>query len=143
MNVASLEICKSLYELSGLDYPTIYWQEDFYEDGSVNWNLYHDNENKLRTGRSVPAYDAGYLLRILPYNFIAEGAHYNGDYQDNLFYLDINFNSNQDAKYSFLYSNGEESLYFTPSNTPEDALALLAIKLYENGILKKGELEDE
>lgn len=58
MNVASLENCKRLYELSGWNPRTNWW----FADGTIG-------EQKLllkRTDEVGPAYDLGYLLRKLP-----------------------------------------------------------------------------
>lgn len=51
INVASLELCRELYELSG-------W-EDGYES-TMDWHQPVDGS------RGAPAYDLGYLLRKLP-----------------------------------------------------------------------------
>jgi hypothetical protein len=103
-NVASLELCKELYELSG-------WR------GSPQVLSYHSHfllANE-REGTGIPAYDLGYLLRKLP----------NDDYE-------------------FLHGSGE--WYFrgvSPyadsgyCDTPEDAAAKVAIKLFKQGILQK------
>ena len=79
-----------------------------------------DYENGYRT--DTPAYDAGYLLRELPLRFyIRRHKEAHADwwaYRDSLIVLD---------KY------GEGIL----ADTPEDCLTLLAIRLFEQGILKK------
>ena len=56
MNVASLSLCKALYEVNGWDDTYFVWREDLPEAVSrVDWDEY-----------DYPAYDLGYLLRKLP-----------------------------------------------------------------------------
>lgn len=53
MNVASLELCKELYELSGwTDTDNRWYQDDGWYVGATGTN-----------GLSAPAYDLGYLIR--------------------------------------------------------------------------------
>lgn len=105
-NVASLENCKRLYELSG-------WYGDLY------YTEYDVKPFKATTlvGKGdciMTAYDAGYLLRKLP-----------------------------DAAVSRNFGDGELWTAWTLAgkqvwaSTPEDALALLAIQLFEQGVLTK------
>jgi hypothetical protein len=66
MNVASLEPCKELYELSGWN-DTEFWYAETLNEPPHNWTL---GNNRLTIGmtggRQLPAYDLGYLLRKLP-----------------------------------------------------------------------------
>lgn len=111
MNTASLKNCKRLYELSG------------WEDNDIGSRSY--NGVKLSNGKveSITAYDAGYLLRRLPNGSITTP--------------DMNQHGNSHwAEYCTTYPS-ESGLIKTHAGTPEDALCLLAIKLFEEGILKK------
>lgn len=92
MNVASLELCKELYELSG-------WKTG---GDKPTWNG--------RKGvNSAPAYDLGYLLRKLPYHGVISGQG--------------------------TFRQASCSGYIASSDTPEDALAQLAIELHKQGVL--------
>lgn len=109
MNVASLELCKKLYELSG-------WEGD--EDIYM-----HQERSKWVKGKGsyitnlVPAYDLGYLLRKLP-------AVHNHDY------LQLR-KVNSDLWVAYYPEIGGHA------DTSEDATAKLAIELFKQGILKK------
>lgn len=105
--VASLALCKELYELSG-------WGTDrtwrkltlgkaFVRNGSI------EDEYDIS-----PAYSLGYLLRKLP----------NG--------VNIMYNSERSAA-SYEVPIGELLLY---GNTPENAACKLSIELFKLGVLK-------
>lgn len=123
MNVASLENCKKLYELSG------------WEIGRPHNSTHQYEEDKTGHVTAIPLYPLGYLLRKLP-KFYEEG---NTPFllciQPNPIYTD----------WSALYHHKSispnhrksESRFMTDGDTPEDAAALLAIKLFEQGILRK------
>src|SRR4051794_11489791 len=121
MNVASLELCRELYELSGwfdssADY---YWHVDYAPHlcNKVVWP-----EGALGV-EIFPAYDLGYLLRKLPSTSISHlknessMAKWNG-YDTKLPVAQIR-NYRQEA------------------DIPEDAAARLAIELFKQGIIKK------
>lgn len=58
MNVANLELCKELYELSG-------WEHDYFWYDDVKNQPFIDQ--RMQSIRSIsPAYPLGYLLRKLP-----------------------------------------------------------------------------
>ncbi len=110
MNVASLENSKKLYELSK-------WTETEYVHSSDTYRAGYDLMLRERAnGLVLPAYDAGYLLRKLQ--------HLNVD----LYPID---------KGSCWYAcvQWEENSTELPADTPEDALAKLAIELFKQGVL--------
>lgn len=112
MMVASIELCRELYELSGWDDPHFAY-EDF-ETLMTDW---------VDTDDVVPAYDLGYLLRKLPWNVVLE-------------------NTIDGSHWEIQYCNGENTGYgsdgvMLTSTTPEDAAAKLAIELFKAGVLKR------
>lgn len=121
--VASLENCKRLYELSG-------WGQAFSGDEvHVYYNsiktpyLVYRSQN-IRSAMHTPAYSAGYLLRKLPTSV---------DFNEvpHQFRLERRLATDEWwASYSHI--NDVQSF----ADTPEDALCLLAIKLFEEKILK-------
>lgn len=129
-DVASLELCKELYGLSGWrDTFLAYHQrladsaQPFVDTWDEVWNI---TEIELH-----PAYDSGYLLRKLPRTLHDAG-----------YWLYIESQPNQYAAY---YCDPSHQLYFVSNNvyrareyadTPEDALCLLAIELIRQGILQ-------
>lgn len=129
MNVASLELCKELYELSG-------WGKT-----QNVWAIATGEENKdvspwLRVGvgsssawEELPAYDAGYLLRKLPASVKIKGHPY---------VLELRPNYSGSA-WSALYYDPEkaEAPIQVYDNAPEDCLTKLAIQLFKAGILTK------
>ena len=124
MNVASLELCKELYELSGWDGTAYYWQLDYYEDGSSLWNLYHENEAKPRTGRVRPAYDTDFILANLPQFELRKTS--------NGYAIRVNTGS---ASVSAAYRNSLRK----EADKPANAACNLAIELFKQGILTKEE----
>lgn len=129
MNTASLENCKKLYELSGWSIPQLTWTwrhhlphgksqlllmidkvaDDFrYRNQNPEIAKRFAEENKF-----YPAYDLGYLLRKVQSLKPTLGC-ING----RMWSISAN------------YKRGT-------GDTPEDACALLAIKLIEEGILSK------
>lgn len=128
MDVASLELCKELYELSG-------WvTDDFWQ-----WIEAHQ-EYELNNGDSMnkahpeyPAYSLGYLLRELPLN--VNGSFFELDHYgtDNGYWVahyckhDLNTNV-------YTYKFG------TNGSNPEDAVCEQLIELFKQGILTKGKL---
>lgn len=123
MNVASLERCKELYELSGWldtrdqlvkyslkDMPILLPMPKGEIDvavlaGAVEWTL--------------PAYDLGYLLRKLPA-------------ESNV----MNIGDKWFRATHYLGGSGFKHIYKT-ADTPEDAACKLAIELFKQGILTK------
>lgn len=124
MNVASPELSKKLYELSRWDdTPTTAYTlcEGFYmvEGKEVFYCNTEDYEYQRIHKRAYdvwPAYDAGYLLRKLP--------------ACSSMYVDT------EGEYFIANCNlSEEQQFVDEADTPEDALAMLAIKLHEEGVL--------
>lgn len=111
-NVASLELCKELYELSGWK-AELFWVEDV-----GHWSV-ADNINNYSDGQFVVAYDLGYLIRKLPPISkvvkvpITNGSTYGGVY---------------------VYEANEPDLV-SNADTPEDAACKLAIELFKQGTL--------
>lgn len=113
MNVASLELCKELYELSGWDDTTLaYFQ---YEDGSIE--VYQDP----KYGDFVAhAYDLGYLLKKLSPGYGV-------------------FNLTHDDLNNQWWFSDVVSHKFIVADTPEDAACRLAIALFKQKILTREE----
>jgi len=127
MNVAKLELCKRLYELSGWDDTGFGYQDKGKSFTPTLVPTYDDN-----IAYDYPAYSAGYLLRKLP----KETAHNNvlaliTEWEDSFYcgYAERNNEGDYTIDSAF-YKSCERA------DTPEDALCLLAIKLFEEGILK-------
>lgn len=131
MTTANLENCKKLYELSGWgnvggeqDNPDYYWVQSL-DGGRENYTCYGGGSIPS-DGGIYPAYDLGYLLRKL------EDAEHQGEA------IQLNYCHHQDGSRNYCISIGKalKSL-FEYADTPEDAACLLAIKLIEQGVLKK------
>lgn len=120
MNVASLELCKTLFELSGWDDTCSAWDVSDREDMPF--------ENVVKSDEVVfqfyPAYDLGYLLRKLPAAFYVRcGVE-----------RMIDGKTYRETFYSY-YRGGENEIDFY-ADTPEDAACKLAIELFKQGILE-------
>lgn len=122
-NVASLELCKGLYELSGWSDCKFYWSmmvergEEVPGEEYVMYNL-HDYTNIKHGQYNFPAYDLGYLLRKLPTDCL------------------ISVYEQGKTYYCMKDTSGAESTYDVEANTPEDAACKLAIELIKQGVLK-------
>jgi hypothetical protein len=134
MNTANLENCKKLYELSG-------WGETEYLYGknivSGNYPLFHQDNypQSYPYESSFPAYDLGYLIRKLPQDLKSEPDKDNRCEQWGL-RLETPIVNHTSGLWAFYYENSKPYIW-QEADTPEDALCLLAIKLFEEGILKK------
>jgi hypothetical protein len=132
MNIASLELCKELYELSdynfdGTDYrwyclPITITKGSSPELDYSNWQVKHVSYRGKYSVIHYPAYDLGFLLRKLPettsitkqvLNGIGARHQYNAGWQAT------------ETRWS-----GFEA------DTPEDALCSLAIELFKQKVLK-------
>lgn len=123
MNVTSKELCKELYELSGLN-DTDYW----YYDGSVDaYRGWVDHGTEF-----FPAYDLGYLLRKLP----DEAGLQNPRIEKGVF-VQKQSTTTSFMQYRAAYQYGKVRSQY--AETPEDALCKLAIALFKANILVKGE----
>jgi len=130
MNVANLENCKQLYKLSK-------WGHFISSEPMDNWCYGDDIDEPYilsQGGKGLPtnlcpAYPAGYLLRKLP------KALY---YKDKNIYLVIEFNPASDNTIVCYMDDSYQAnhVWWAESDTPEDALCMLAIRLWEEGILK-------
>ena len=124
MNVASLELCKELYELGFGDNTERGW---FKIDGE-----YHAYPRKYFTvGKELieframalicPAYDLGYLLRKLPPTIYEH--HPTKEYSR----LVIEPNAINDSRWTFYYP-AERNHFSETADTPEDAACKLGIE---------------
>lgn len=122
MNVASLENCKRLYELSGWEDSLWHNQVCQARDGAYSWSV-SDREGGYE---HYPAYSAGYLLRKLPGYAVLK-------------HVDEEHAIDGDTFWKAIYQSSIEGKWIEAKgcDTPEDALALLAIRLFEEGVLKK------
>lgn len=111
MNVASLELCKELFELSG------WWQNHPYSVYDKNGKARIIN-TRAAVG-DTPAYDLGYLLRKLPNDTTIDRL------ETTIFRASC-----------FIPGEFEDSEPRFESSTPEDATAKLAIELFKSGVLK-------
>lgn len=133
MNVASLELCRELYELSGWGKSAFSYhihdglQKYFiYSDGSnppyiVDGTAYSLSEDE-RAGEHTPAYSLGYLVRKLPSYWEIHPARNR--------YVAANFNG-------IVNSSSRAIKHVCIEDTPEDAAAKLAIELFKQGVLKR------
>lgn len=120
MNVASLELSKELYELSGWDKTHWRYAHNVGRTRTKHqlfdqWRLRHTPYSHLQ--EYIPAYDVGYLLRKLPKASIVP-------YHDR-------WQTWWDG------SSSKKPLARTYGDNPEDALARLAIELFQQGVLTK------
>lgn len=112
MHVASLDLCKELYDLRGWGGADDLKPRDRYRtNGTLQIGPY---QGYVRGG-SVPAYDLGYLLR----KFAGKGG------------IEIRYGE----KDCLAVSQGQ----ITVADTPEDATCRLAIELFKQGLLKRGD----
>lgn len=114
MNVASLELSKELFELSG-------WKDTHFSYRATPSNSgkdYRVIDISPNIQQDIPAYDLGYLLRKLPSQIaLTKG----------IFYACTWIAEDHNDSHNFI------------AKTPEDAVAKLAIELFKQGILTKGE----
>lgn len=120
-NVASLENCKELYELSEWrDCEWQYWNGEANNDISeitLEWGYGNYGDN------CAPAYDAGFLLRKLPR--VLET-----DFKDKLSQLSMIASNINGYTYYYPYTK-----YTATSQNLEDAACKLVIELWKQGIL--------
>lgn len=109
MQVASLELCKELYELSAWEIPDdqTHWSHTVAASAPEHFELWP----KKYAHADIPAYDLGYLLRKLA---VATIIQKNGE------------------EYTAVYDT-----YMYRAATPEDATCKLAIELFKSGVLTK------
>lgn len=114
MNVASLELSRELYELSGWGATEVKW---CHTDEIGDFVLRLDHPNWKPGYYLTEAYDLGYTLSKLPNDiYLSHHSHaWHIEHDDN---------------------NPANQVELT-AETPEDAAAKLAIELFKQGILKK------
>jgi hypothetical protein len=113
MNVASLELCKELYELSG-------WEQIGKE--------YPGTED------GVPYYTLGYLLRKLPKpDFLDQDMMFDKFDGENVDYLFLGYGTGMN--WTCQYQEEERPIdgLMGEADTPEDAACRLAIHLFDQG----------
>lgn len=149
MNVASLELCKELYELSkdvwkgelacvwyvghkssrsdinltinDREGGTVYYWSDFVE-------IFHYKEEDAERYEIYPAYDLGYLLRKLP---VEIGVFDTFDYRGRL-----TVSPGENNWWYASYDYDKQTV--KSAHSPEDAAAKLAIELFKDGVLTRG-----
>lgn len=134
MHVASLELCKELYELSG-------W------DDCDNWASHKDMafisddtflEMNPKWQKEAPAYDLGYLLRKLPAAITPAVDLKKVAIKDMGTYFLYIQKSHDGAVASYnKVQNSLATLYIKSADTPENALCALAIELFKQKILTR------
>lgn len=122
MNVASLDLCKELYELSG-------WKEAdyvYYANAGEHSGTVGHKSQFFDKPENLPAYDLGYLLRKLPPDTRDE-------FDNHHYFVLEKVRGGQDGDYVARY----DTEYFQQDDTPEDACAKLTLALFKEGILTK------
>ena len=124
-DVASLEHCKELYELSGWDNTDTSWYKVYNYETRAHSDIeaIYAGDASEATGISsldIPAYNLGYLLRkLLAVSTV------------------VNFIRLSNGKVTISYNPSKPDYNNYESDSSEDAAAKLAIELFKQGILKK------
>lgn len=135
MQVASLELSKTLFELSGWDDTHEHWH-DLKSNPMVSsftgdrWQAVHINKADI-LGVHYPAYDLGYLLRKLPRSIENDGMH------QVLQMLPGSFLETYKFRYITNDNSRVQVFAFEQDDTLEDAACNLAIELFKQGVLKR------
>lgn len=133
MQVASLELCKELYEVSGwLGDDRWYMTNPVgYVIGTATPRIFENDKDYVLGYRTdTPAYDLGYLLRKLPQSDdILNGRIYTLGVVWSL--------TGWMAGLWDADGNPAPHLPISEADTPEDAACSLAIDLFQQGVLKK------
>ena len=140
MNVASLKLCKELYEVSG-------W-EDTYMAWDVSDRTDLPFENVVIADDVIftyfPAYDLGFLLRKLPLTTGFDNEKWEEVYGRSLpsyFFMARDLDT-MDNKWRVQYQGEDQEDVIEDTmfdaDTPEDATAKLCIDLFNQGVLKGG-----
>lgn len=122
MNVASLELCRELYELSGWAEERQHW---WYWINPEDHQDYSANEGRDSQLKNIPAYDAGFLLRNLPLD--VEVSKYSGRKSTQKYH----------ATYFESLGTSKSVVIRTEAHTAEDALCKLCVELFKEGVLTK------
>lgn len=107
MKVASLDLCKELYELTG-------WHKTDYYYDAENEVSFWEIALSMHPTKNCPAYDLGYLLRKLPGYIVLER-------------MEKSWRATQ------VYENDGSNEFY--ADTPEDAACKLAIELIKQGVI--------
>lgn len=146
MNVASLSLCKELYELSIWEDTDFIWYNQVASTAPKSWTTAYaplDSKEETNYPRPhYPAYSAGYLLRKLPLT-----TDFPDTWQDKAgmsapAYLVLVRHIDTMDKYFVAYYQHEDSEHpieklKVKDNSPENCLAKLAIELFKTGVLSK------
>ena len=127
MNVASLELCKELYQASGWEGTDWRWYKTpklIYKGGSPEhdysyWKI-KPVSYRGRASDYVNAYDAGYLLRKLQQQSVKLNSNGNGE----------------GVWYTLAQQQGSQWVDCSAGYTPEDALVSLCLQLLKRGFLE-------
>lgn len=130
MNVASLELCKELYELSGWEQTRDWWFKYMKAGRIEEWRVQLDAEHKKIGKYDVPAYDLGYLLRKLQANDQTIVLRWNRDMGGR---IALKAWDNKYCIGTFDMPQGD----YPVADTPEDAATMLAIALFKRGVLTR------
>lgn len=136
MNVANKDLCADLYELSGWDEAEKFWVPTI-QPGPVEGEpiIRYELADSPVPGKpdgygghywSRPAYGLSFLLRNLP-------AGIKGNY--------LNIVCAGRSRWLAMYGRSTTATktgQFGEADTPEDALCMLAIELFKQGVLTKG-----
>lgn len=130
MNVASLKLCKELYEISGWDSKTL----DVYAGDGFPGDAAKPRRVDSLGWSEIPAYDLGYLLRKLPgYLPKYERTTYQGPWTLCM----VKSGNEYQFTYETVRKNGySDTMIHEYSDTPEDAAAKIAIELFKQSTLK-------
>ncbi len=136
MQTASLELCRTLSELSGwTDTDKSWFLGSKYSSTEPDWNAGNtDTEDGNGYFKQFPAYDLGYLLRELPNT---ESRQH--DSTEDLYSLMITWET-EISKWKAGYKHNTDNywqLHKAVADTPEDAACKLAIELFKQGVLKR------
>lgn len=132
MNIANLELCKELYELSAWDDCWLCYVEDPASIVVVD----RDYADAHDANKYAPAYELGFLLRKLPqftdtkHRFTLQPAGVVGGKK-------YPYNAAWCASYDD--TNRRSNIKEQYADTPEDALCKLAIELFKQGVLTREE----
>ena len=120
MHVASLELCRELFELSGWDDCESHWKY-----GGQTWHLPADTK-PIGENDNLPLYDLGYLLRKLPKYTLTKFVFAEDKYGEPGWTLGWEYTDGS-------WKRHQGDILFV--DTPEDALCKLAIELIKQNIL--------
>jgi hypothetical protein len=123
MNVASLDLCRELYDLSGWN-ETDKWYGTWYGDEDWAVGVYDPNVPDC-----YPAYDLGDLLRRLPATTSITRALSDYTARTKTFDETVSVPRTHTAL---------PARWMVRGDTPENAAAKLAVELFKQGILAKG-----